>query len=394
MPGISEPRPAQPGGLWNGAIAAVGVLLFYTNIDSYGFAINLAPPPTVWVVGFVAIALFIACLDSSRVVRLLRSPLSYWVLFYFLLTTAWAIFISGAPELTQELSGRYRSIGFLLAMGLIFDDPRARSAAVIAIAACVAMAVALNVAETLSLVTFAELSRTPGRSAGFYMNPNSSGVAIALGVAVITERIPKILRVPLLLMGAVGVAATFSRGATVCLAIVVLWLIWRRALGTGYVVLAAVGGVFLFLYAVTYLQSHDLLSTSAVARLQLAQDDNGRIGIALKAWEMFLKEPGLGNGLGSTLLWDEGIRAHNMYFTLAADHGLLGLLTYPAFCWAIFKSNRGAAGLALVLMMSGFFSHGVLDDRCSLLLTALAANFPLEAPQPEALPLGEAVAQA
>ncbi len=395
MPGVPEPELARPGGLGHGAVSLVGVLLFYTNLDSYAFAVNLAPPPTVWVVGFVAVGLFLACIDSPRAVRLLRSPLSYWVLFYFLLTTAWAIFlISDAPELTQELQGRYRSVGFLLAIGLIFHDPRARRVAVFAVAACVVVAVVVNVAESLSLVAFADLSKTPGRSAGLYMNPNTSGVAIALGVAAVTERIPKVLRVPLLLVAAVGVAATFSRGAALCLFIAILWLIWRKALGTGYVVMALVGGVFLFLYAFNYLQSHDLLDASALARVQLAQDDNGRIGIALKAWEMFLRAPGLGNGLGSTAIWDEPIRAHNMYVTLAADHGMLGLLTYPAFCWAIFKSNRGAAGLALVVAMAGFFSHGMLDDRCCLLVTALAASYPLEVPQPEDLPLGEAVAHA
>ncbi len=395
MSSLPEPEPAKQGGLWHGAIALAGVLLFYTNLDSYAFAVYPSlPPPVVWVTAFVGVALFLAILDSRRVVRLSRSPVSYWVLFYFLMSTAWAIFIRVIPELTQQLQDRYRSIGFLLAFLLIFGDPRARRVAMIAVAACAAVAALLNIAEILSLVTFAEIPgyRTLGRSAGLYFNPNTSGLAIALGVAVAAEHIPKICRVPLLLLSAFGAAATFSRGAMIALALVFLWLVWRRSLGTGFVVLAAVGGVFLCVYAIGYLQSHDLLNSNTAARMRLAADDSGRLGLALKAWGLFLSSPALGHGLGSTIVWDEDVRAHNMYVTLAADHGVLGLLTYPAFCFALIKSNRGAICLALVLLIAGFFSHAVLEDRYSLLLLALAASQAVEAPRAEAVPLGEAVA--
>jgi hypothetical protein len=81
-----------------------------------------------------------------------------------------------------------------------------------------------------------------------------------------------------------------------------------------------------------------------------------------------------------------------MYVTLAADHGVLGLLTYPAFCLALVKVNRGAICLAVLLLIAGFFSHAVLEDRYSLLLVALAASQALEAPQAEDITLREAVA--
>ena len=395
MQRLPEPELVQQGSLWHGAIALAGVFLFFTNLDSYVFAVNPSvPPPIIWVVTFMGVALFLAILDSRRAVRLLRSPLSYWALFYFLLTTTWAIFIRVIPELTQQLQDRYRSVAFLLTFGLIFDHPRARRVAMFAVAACVAMAALLNVAETLTLVTFPDVQgyRTGGRAAGLYFNPNTSGLAIAMGLAVVTERIPKICRVPLLLVSAFGVAATFSRGAMIALALVFLWLVWRKALGTGYVVVAAVGGVCLCLYAIGYLESHDLLNSNTAARLRLAADDSGRLELALKAWGLFLSAPLLGHGLGSTIVWEGGVRAHNMYVTLAADHGVLGLLTYPAFCLALVKVNRGAICLAVLLLIAGVFSHAVLEDRYSLLLVALAASQALEAPQAEDLTLREAVA--
>lgn len=373
------------GALVRCALASAGVILFFTNLDSYLYGAYSAPPPVQWTLVFACAAAALAVVNSHRPMPLLRSPLLFWTGFYFVLTTAWAWWMRNDPEVVQELRDRYRSILFLLTFAVIFDEPRARRAAVVTVGVCVAVASLLNVAELLSLVTFVDIpgaGRAVGRPAGFYINANGAGMAIALGLAISAAAVPKPWRVPLLLVSTVGAAATFSRAAMICLVLVVAWLAWRRALGAWSAVLISVGAFVVLIYAISYLQAHDLLNDNTAARLRLATDASGRDVLALKAWRMFLSAPLVGHGLGSTRVWEETQRAHNMFLTLGADHGLLGLMAFPALGFALFASNRSSAGFALVFMAAGLFSHGLLEDRYALLLMAAAAAAPAPSPEP------------
>src|SRR5512143_1018140 len=151
-------------------------------------------------------------------------------------------------------------------------------------------------------------------------------------------------------------------------ALAFLWLLWRRALGRWPVVVAAAVAVAVIVSSVRFLESHALLEPEHSARLRFAKDDSGRGALALKAWEMFLDEPVRGHGLGATLTWDADASSHNMFLNLAGDHGILGLLLFPALGAAIIAGNRRSAPFAGLLMVSGLFSHNLLDDRYSLLL--------------------------
>ncbi len=364
-------------------LALASVLVFFTNLDNYGFALG-GPGASLWVIMFAAGAAIALVVHPYRRLHLLQSPFMAWLLFYFALTTAWALFATNLPEFSQFILHRYRSIVCVLVLALLFDDQRARRWAVVAIAACVVFAAALNVAEFLSLVNLtAGQERIPGRSSGFYTNPNGSALAITMGIALVTEEIPKRWRIPLLLVGIMGVLTTFSRGAMVCLALAFLLLAWRKALGTWYVLLGCLCGVLLISYALDFAATHDVLNDNTATRLRLAHDDSGRIELALKAWNMFLTSPIVGHGLGATQTWDTGQYAHNMFLTLAAEQGILGLLAFPAIGVALVGSNRAATCFVAVLMAAGLFSHDLLDSRSILLLVALAAAPRAPVPTPE-----------
>ncbi len=377
LPLTAVNEPAGIGAIARCALAAGGVAVFFTNLDSYAAAAWPAPSPTKLVVALAGATAALVLLDPHRPTALLRSPLLAWATLYFLVTTAWAIWTPTGPEVVQELRDRYRSILFLLTFALLFDDPRARRAGVIAVTIGVAIGSLINVAEFLSLVTFADIpGRIHGRAAGFHINPNASGLALALGFAVVATALPKRWRAPLLLLSAIGIAATFSRGASICLALVFLWLVARGALGPKYIALIVFCAVLLFTVAADYVQSHGLLDENTSARVHLERGDSNRSALAMKAWEMFARSPLAGNGLGSTRTWDTPDRAHNVFLTLASDHGVLGLIMFPALAVAIVARRRSAAGYALALMASGFTSHTMLVSRYALLLTALAAAGP------------------
>jgi len=360
-------------------LASAAVLLFCSCLDSYAFVAYEAPRPSHWVVGLIGVAAALLVVHPHRRAPLLKSPLLLWAVLYFAITTVWAIgWARSGPQTTQITWDRYRSTAFLLACAVLFDQARARSAGTVAVAAVVAFSSLLNVAETVGL--FKPVGDSfgtegfVGRSSGLYGNPNASGTAIVLGIVLAAEAVPKTLRVPLLAAAALGVVATLSRGAELCLALAFLLLLWRRALGRWPVVAAAAVAVASIVYSVQVLESHALLEPEHSARLRFAKDDSGRGALALKAWELFLDEPIRGHGLGATLTWDADASSHNMFLNLAGDHGILGLLLFPALGAAIIAANRRSAPFAGLLMVTGLFSHNLLDDRYSLLLVALAAS--------------------
>jgi len=223
------PRPVA---LLRSGLAVSAVLVFYTYLDVYAFVLG-GPKPWQVMLVFAAAAAAMLALEPDRPLPELRSPLAIWVLCYVGLTVAWVPSMRGYDEVWQVLNERSRSVIAVSAFMLIFDEPRARRAAVLAVAACIVLASILNVAEFFSVVSFAAgPERSPGRSGGLYFNANGSALAISLGLALVAEEIPRSWRVPLLLVSVLGAATTFSRSGSICLALVLVWLLWRKALGT------------------------------------------------------------------------------------------------------------------------------------------------------------------
>ena len=355
------------------ALGVAGVLVFFTGLDNYAAAFWSGPQPLQLVLAFIGGAAGVVLLDLRAPLPLLRSPVLLWIGAFFLITTAWAVFTLSTPFDSPALRTHYRSLGFLGALAVIFDDPRARRIGAVAIAAAVVFASALNVAELFGVVSFAGQDdvRVGGRAAGLYVNPNLAAFAIVFGLAVAIQSMPRALRVPLLVVGATGVAATFSRGAGVCLLGLIPLLVWRGQVGARA---AAVGAVLVAAVLIArgestllVLDGQGILTADTSARLRLEQDDSGRVGLARGAWQMFLDAPFAGNGVGAT------VQAHNEFLTLAGDHGVVGLLLFPALALALAAGNPAAVPFALVLLLAGFFSHNLLDNRASLLAIAFAA---------------------
>jgi O-antigen ligase len=374
---MDEPAHAEPVRLTSviqSGLAVAAVLVFYTGCDSYFFTLG-GPKPKVLVVVFAAIVACAFVIDPHRPRPSLRSPLLLWLVFYLGTTIAWVPFMKGYDEVWQTLYDRCRSIVTVFSLALVFDDPRARRAAVLTIAPCIVLASAVNVAELLSLITFeAGPERIAGRSSGFYMDPNGAALAITLGLVLIIEEIRPSWRMPLIIVSTFGVAATFSRQGLVCLGLAFVWMVWRKAIEPRAVTLGTAAAVVLLVLAIAFASSSGLLNDETAARLRLGGSDSGRIELARKAWHMFLAAPWTGKGLGATRIWEGDQGAHNMFLALAAEQGILGLLTLPALGAALLWSRRGAAGFVLLLMAFGLFTHNLLDSRHTLLLIALAAT--------------------
>jgi hypothetical protein len=374
---MTRPEPAAQA---MGALLALrlvlvwgGALLFFTGLDNYAFTAWNAPKPLHWVVLFIGATAALLAAEPRRPLLVLRSPVFVWTYCFALITTTWAVWMRHSAAVAELLNDRYRSIAFLLAFAVLFDDPRARRAGVLGVAVATVIASAANLAELLGLVDFARVDsplamRTIGRAAGFYVNPNGAGLVITIGLAIALPAIRERWRLPMVVLGTLGVAATFSRGAMVCLGALVLWLTWKNVLRGWYLVAALALAAVIVVYAAGYLSANDLPLPDLGSRMS---DDSGRLAVLLRAWGMFLEAPLLGKGLGSTVDWNVDISSHNTYMNLGADHGVLGLIALPALCYALVRGNREAVPLAVVLFLTGFFIHDLVSARPYLLAIAL-----------------------
>jgi hypothetical protein len=368
-----------PASLLRCTLAAGAVAIFYTSVDMYALLAWAAPAPVLWVIGVVAGAALLVLVQPHRGVSALRSPLTAWAAFFFLGTTAWAMWMDQSARAAQVVIDRYRSISLLVALAVIFDGRRARRVGTYAVAAAVVFASVINVAELAGAIEFVStpnLFRVGGRAAGFYVNPNDAGMAIVFGLAVSVIALPVRWRLPLLLVGAIGVGATFSRGAALCLATLLAAFAWRKEISGR--ALAVVAAILLLATLrtgfVSSLDAHGILNENTSARLRLETDDSGRGELALKALGLFLEHPLAGAGLATTRTWDAGLSSHDTYLNLAADQGVIGLLTLPLFVLALAASNRRSMPLGAVLLVAGVFSDGLLDQqRFTLLVAALAS---------------------
>jgi len=372
----------EPGGACvRCALAAAGVLVFFSGLDNYAFGYWSGPRPVYLVLSFLAVSIALALYDVHAPLRALWSPLMVWTAFYFVLSTLWAVWMRNSPVVMEAWHARYRSVGFLVAFAFIFEDPRARRMGALAAAAAVVLASCLNVLELFGILEFQKPEDLSGigRAAGFFVNPNAAGIAIAFGVGAAISSVPRKWRIPLITVGAVGIAATFSRGAELCYALLILYLVWRREVPLWPIALACLAVAVIFsahsVDLLNTLSRHDALNEETMARLSFHGGDSGRSALAVKAWRMFLDAPLLGKGLGATIDWEDTINSsHNQFLNLAGDHGILGLVAFPALGLALFLANRSSTGFALALMAAGAFSHNLLDDRAILLTISLAAS--------------------
>ena len=270
----------------------------------------------------------------------------------------------------------------------------------IALLPALLVAVAANLYEFL--VAPNTWSVSPGRAAGFFVNPNNSGAMIAGLFALwlaLRERGSIFLTLPIALLVLPAIFVTFSRGSIVLFltltAIIVwrdLWLDRRRKITTIAVAVAvAVASGFL----VGWLSEYDL-TPDASMRLQSLLggrfDDasaESRHDSMLDYLERFFASPVAGAGLFGSLMEVDGRGPHNAFVAAAADLGIVGLLAYAAIV-AIglrsihrlrWKGPRAQMQLVIVVWLALFslFSHNVFYSAegammIGLLMGSIAAR--------------------
>jgi O-antigen ligase len=370
---VAGPVDAKRSRVGRCVVVAVVVFLFASELALYLFETGHGPPVSF----FIALTAMLAVMVVARSragIHWLTEPVIRWALVYVAVSLAWGL---AAPP--QFVVDRIRSAVLLASVVILLDHAAVVHVARLAFGAVVLLATGLNVYDTVYPLTF---SNTVGRAAGFYVNPNGAGLAIAFGVALATPALPRRARIPFVLTALVGCLLTLSRGGILCLTIGVVGLVATRVLAWRPVVAALAVAVA----AGAVAASQGLLDDVATlvqnngdvqGRLSFQTDDYStaeRSEVAAKAIGMFLDAPLLGSGTGASLSWNEEVSSHNQALNLAVDHGVFGLALVLGLVVALVRRNPDARVFAIVFCAAMMFSHNLLDSFHSLVALAIGAS--------------------
>ena len=375
------------------ACVAFVAVIFLTNWPTYQYEIRGGPIPLYFYAlpGILLIPVLFA--EPGLSVRFLRDPVLWWFVAYVLTGLVWMLF---AQDFIEESSAQWRlrvmALFFIYTLTILSSESQRRMVGWV-ILACVLAACAFNWFDVLRPHRFVPEGyegSSPGRGAGFFMNPNAAGSFVVMGTIAALPLIPMRLRGPLLVAAVFGVAATFSRSGFVMIAVALLLAVFLRLVSRvqGWLLIL---GLPLLVSGVS--MSYDYLIGASdnrhirtvVQRLawfqEMDEEDSaveGRRYGAAQAWRMFLEEPVTGAGTGATsrAILQEG--PHNMYLKLMGEQGIFGLVLYLALVVILIRrglrlsryARDGTArdiGKAMLifgvfLAAYGFFSHNVLEE--------------------------------
>lgn len=262
------------------------------------------------------------------------------------------------PEHHRKWIRWYLAVAFVLAAGSVFVD----------------------------VIRPGTFSILPDRAAGFARNPNGAAfLLVTLCCALIV--LDRVRGIDLAVLGvtALGVIATLSRGGALLFVFVVCCYVpcvVRQSARRGVLAVVTRLAALVLLVGGTYAATRRLIDErmfsgrgSRVEMLLGKQEVVGpresRVELLHEAWEMVREAPWLGYGSGFTFSLPEG--PHNMYVSRWLDNGLAGVVSYVWLLIAAgltFWRRRHMTGLVFmgVVVIEGFLSHNLLDERAFLLL--------------------------
>lgn len=390
---------------------AVVAVIFLTNWPTYHYQILGGPIPLWYYVLPGVFILPVIFAEPQSAVRFFREPMFWWFVVYVATGLVWLLFAQNFIEDANQF-WRLRVLAFFyfytVTLLAFYADRRLAAWAIIG---CVLIAGAFNWIDLMRPYRFVPHGiedTNVGRGAGLYLNPNAAASFITLGALAALPLIPMRFRALLIAAAVVGVAPTLSRSGLIYVSMLALGSIAVRLVNRTQtlIMLTAVA-----LLAVGLVVSYDFLMQAAddpnlhnvLRRLSwfddLEDDDSSqaRRHAAANAWRMFIENPLTGSGIGATMLAILVDGPHNMYLTLGAEQGLLGLGLYIALIVILAMRGRRLARtamtaerrdvgralmlLAAVLAAYGLFSHNVLEEAQTIFIIAFLVAAGFQAPR-------------
>ncbi|MGH8719132.1 MAG: O-antigen ligase family protein [Burkholderiales bacterium] len=323
----------------------------------------------------------------KQVLQLLFSKDFLLVLFMFVLPLLLMLMSDSFFERGVYTSQIAMVLIFVVVSIIALHDDFDRTLAATAFA-IVAIAAALNLYELF--VQNNVWSVAPGRSAGFYKNPNISGEAlVGYGIIFMLARSGR-LRFPDLVVMAmviVGVIATFSRAGILAGPLLLTAATIIRAQRSHMPRIVA-GGMAISLMTLWFSSFifHNLdLSEDATVRVFSLIDSFGvddykesRGEIAMHSLDLAMESPITGAGVGTIREMAEG--PHNMFLAVLVEYGILGLIIYIAIMIRLalvaLRAELAYSGRVLLvvgwLIIFSFATHTLLGNAGTVPLLGFA----------------------
>lgn len=267
---------------------------------------------------------------------------------------------------------------------VIFKDTNTIRAARTTMIFVVIFSVIMNIVDIMS-PGMAAFSLSPGRAAGFYVNPNISGAYLVFGMILTMTILPKRFRFKYCMLIGLGVALTFSRSS------LIMWVFSIAAASRlslfkvgkmvsfaiiGFLVLAFLTLQFIGNYANELgLDKH--LTKDQLSRIHYGGKEDlsvqSRTSVFWHAIDLIKEAPVLGYGLGASN--DPGpteVHPHNMFLLVWVEQGIIGLFVYLSILLLLWRSGAELSKLfVLVLIIGALFSHNIMDDVTFFLAVAI-----------------------
>jgi len=199
---------------------------------------------------------------------------------------------------------------------------------------------------------------------------------LVIGGLIGVTALPRFWREPFILLVAAGVLATFSREAMLAMLVVVVAAYVGKALSTKRLVFGCFAVTALVaVLGVSYIDVDKVLTPGNIARITMTSDSSAedRTNLAKRTFEQFEEAPLLGQGFGTTLYWGD-LASHNLYLSLMADLGLIGIVIIPGLVWSVGRRSWDSYAFAAAFMLWCFFDHMVLTDSFALIALAIQAD--------------------
>lgn len=377
--------------IYRNALIVIAVGVFFGNLHEYLHWAYETGVPWHWVLAFIIMAL---PLLARQVIAsdILQLPIAAWCAGYAWVTIVWFIMGSQSEMSWQEVRWRILAILQILCFLALFLDAKAIRFAQRALVVAVHVGVVINVYELFVPMSFSNVS---GRSAGLYVNPNTSAEALVLGMILGVTALPVWYRGGFILLAGIGVFATYSRAGLIGWLIAVAGLMLGRFIGVPQLV--RTGLITLFLVGVALLPKTDQILTALEGAGSLNPDTRerlawltdplgvedasslGRKAIAQQAWERVGEHPLFGEGTGEVHTGLD-IPPHNQFLSHMIDHGVVGAMLIPCLLLALLWRAQGVRRSVVLIfccavLWFSFFTHTFLNNAHSLLLLALVAAF-------------------
>jgi O-antigen ligase len=224
------------------------------------------------------------------------------------------------------------------------------------------------------------------RAMGLFINPNAAGAFLSFAAAVCARGAKRPLRIFFYIVALIGILATVSRGSLILWAMAVLLteliIVKDMKITVNLVPIISGGLLLLAIFAIAQNTTIDSLrflnlSNDTATRLTTLGDASAteRTELMRYAWSQFLAKPIFGMGIGHDYNWAPGLPVHNTYLQMLVEHGVIGLLWFFLFVFALTKAPAPFNVIApMLLLVKGIFNHSLFNEINDAMIIAMFAT--------------------